>query len=98
MKQTYKNCQSCGMPLKKDEKGGGTNADGSKSEMYCGKNADDRPYSSLQTDPHSVRSNHIPTSPMLLVLNSVLCIIDLHLMTGSISVRRRGVGLSDYSR
>ena len=25
------------MPLKKDEKGGGTNADGSKSEMYCSK-------------------------------------------------------------
>lgn len=31
----YKNCQSCGMPLKKDPKGGGTNADGSKSTMYC---------------------------------------------------------------
>ncbi len=35
MTQIYKNCQSCGMPLKKDEKGGGTNADGSKSKMYC---------------------------------------------------------------
>lgn len=23
------------MPLKRDEKGGGTNADGSKSTMYC---------------------------------------------------------------
>ena len=23
------------MPLKKDEKGGGTNVDGSKSKMYC---------------------------------------------------------------
>ena len=34
---TYKNWQSCGMPLKKDEKGGGTNADGSKSLMYCSK-------------------------------------------------------------
>jgi len=33
----YKNCQSCGMPLKKDEKGGGTNADGTKSKMYCSK-------------------------------------------------------------
>jgi len=32
---TYKNCQSCGMPLRRDEKGGGTNADGSKSTMYC---------------------------------------------------------------
>ncbi len=32
---TYKNCQSCGMPRKRDEKGGGTNADGSKSAMYC---------------------------------------------------------------
>ena len=31
----YKNCQSCGMPLARDEKGGGTNADGSKSSMYC---------------------------------------------------------------
>ena len=28
-------CQSCGMPLKSDPKGSGTNADGSKSEMYC---------------------------------------------------------------
>jgi hypothetical protein len=37
MSQVYKNCQSCGMPLKRDEKGGGTNADGSKSTMYCSK-------------------------------------------------------------
>ena len=35
MGKTYKNCQSCGMPLKKDPKGGGTNADGTKSMMYC---------------------------------------------------------------
>ena len=28
-------CQSCGMPLSKDEKGGGTEADGSKSMEYC---------------------------------------------------------------
>jgi hypothetical protein len=34
-KQKFKNCQSCGMPLKKDEKGGGTNTDGSKNNMYC---------------------------------------------------------------
>ncbi len=33
--KTYKNCQSCGMPLKRDEQGCGTNADGSKSQMYC---------------------------------------------------------------
>lgn len=31
----YKNCQSCGMPLSRDEHKGGTNADGSKSAMYC---------------------------------------------------------------
>ena len=31
----YKNCQSCAMPLSKDPNGGGTNADGSKSTMYC---------------------------------------------------------------
>ena len=32
---TYKSCQSCGMPLKRDEQGGGTNADGTRSAMYC---------------------------------------------------------------
>jgi hypothetical protein len=36
MEKTYKVCQSCGMPLKKDEQGGGTNADGTKSLKYCG--------------------------------------------------------------
>ncbi|MCX6248004.1 MAG: zinc ribbon domain-containing protein [Bacteroidetes bacterium] len=35
MEKIYKFCQSCGMPLKKDEKGGGTNADGTKNRMYC---------------------------------------------------------------
>ena len=30
-------CQSCGMPLSKDPRGGGTNADGSKSTEYCSK-------------------------------------------------------------
>jgi hypothetical protein len=35
MEKKYKLCQSCGMPLKKDRQGGGTNADGSKSEKYC---------------------------------------------------------------
>lgn len=32
---TTTQCQSCGMPMKRDEKGGGTNADGSKSTEYC---------------------------------------------------------------
>lgn len=31
----YKNCQSCGMPLKQDPQGGGTEIDGSKSDRYC---------------------------------------------------------------
>jgi hypothetical protein len=35
MKQTYKNCQSCGMPLKKSPNGGGTNTDNSISKIYC---------------------------------------------------------------
>jgi len=35
MEKISKNCQSCGMPLRKDENGGGTHADGSKSTMYC---------------------------------------------------------------
>lgn len=29
------NCQSCGMPMKRDQKGGGTNADGTKNLLYC---------------------------------------------------------------
>ena len=32
---TYKNCQSCGMPMKRDPRGGGTEADGSTSARYC---------------------------------------------------------------
>src|SRR4051812_11512049 len=28
-------CQSCGMPLSRDAKGGGSNADGSRSSEYC---------------------------------------------------------------
>ena len=28
-------CQSCGMPLAKDEKGGGTRDDGSRSTDFC---------------------------------------------------------------
>lgn len=35
MDKTYKNCQSCSMPMSKDPNGGGTKADGSKSRMYC---------------------------------------------------------------
>lgn len=31
----YKNCQSCGMPLKKDADGGRSNADGTRSRTYC---------------------------------------------------------------
>ena len=33
--KAYKSCQSCGMPKKKDPKGGGTNADGTRSERFC---------------------------------------------------------------
>lgn len=35
MGSSYRNCQSCGMPLKKDPAGGGTNADGSRSDRFC---------------------------------------------------------------
>ena len=30
-----KMCQSCGMPMKQDPAGGGSNTDGSKSTEYC---------------------------------------------------------------
>ena len=35
MSATNKYCQSCGMPMKQDPQGGGTNADGSINEKYC---------------------------------------------------------------
>ena len=35
MQAAYRNCQSCGMPLKRDEEHGGTEADGSRSATYC---------------------------------------------------------------
>jgi hypothetical protein len=35
METSHANCQSCGMPLRRDPLGGGTNADGSKSRAYC---------------------------------------------------------------
>ncbi|TCO06028.1 zinc ribbon domain-containing protein [Natronoflexus pectinivorans] len=35
MKKTYKFCQSCGMPMKQDPKGGGVNADGTINHKYC---------------------------------------------------------------
>jgi hypothetical protein len=35
MEKQYKMCQSCGMPMNKDSKAGGTNADGTKNLKYC---------------------------------------------------------------
>lgn len=35
MTKPYKFCQSCNMPMKHDPTGGGLEADGSKSTMYC---------------------------------------------------------------
>lgn len=35
MGKVYKQCQSCGMPLRRDPEGGGTEQDGSRSRMYC---------------------------------------------------------------
>ena len=35
MEKKNKNCQSCGMPMKEDQQGGSTNADGSKNLNYC---------------------------------------------------------------
>ncbi len=35
MGKTDKQCQSCGMPMKRDVKGGGSEKDGTLSAMYC---------------------------------------------------------------
>ena len=35
METSYKHCQSCGMPLSKDKRGGDLNADGTRSRVYC---------------------------------------------------------------
>lgn len=36
MEQTYKNCQSCGIPFKKSSAKSETNTDKSVSNMFCG--------------------------------------------------------------
>ena len=33
--KNHKFCQSCGMPFREDPGGGGTEADGTKSTLYC---------------------------------------------------------------
>ncbi|MFW6044069.1 MAG: zinc ribbon domain-containing protein [Marinilabiliaceae bacterium] len=35
MEASYKFCQSCGMPMKKDPEKGGSHADGAKSIRFC---------------------------------------------------------------
>ena len=35
METKNKSCLSCGMPMKQDPQGGGTNADGSLNAIYC---------------------------------------------------------------
>ncbi|MGM0376015.1 MAG: zinc ribbon domain-containing protein [Bacteroidota bacterium] len=35
METTYKFCQSCGMPMKKDPEKGGTQTDGSRNAKFC---------------------------------------------------------------
>ncbi len=37
MEKYYQFCQSCELPLTKDNGGGGTNADGATSTRYCSK-------------------------------------------------------------
>lgn len=35
MEKIHIQCQSCGMPLREDKNGGGTEKDGSTSRVYC---------------------------------------------------------------
>ncbi|MBP6929459.1 MAG: zinc ribbon domain-containing protein [Candidatus Moranbacteria bacterium] len=35
MEKVFTQCQSCGMPLKHDVQGGGSEKDGTRSTMYC---------------------------------------------------------------
>lgn len=43
-------CQSCGMPMKRDPEGGGTNSDGSKNPEYCSYCYQDGAFSSPEID------------------------------------------------
>jgi hypothetical protein len=43
-------CQSCGMPMKKDPQGGGTNSDGSKNSDYCSYCYEDGMFTSPEID------------------------------------------------
>jgi hypothetical protein len=33
--KTFRQCQSCGMPLQRDPQGGGSEKDGTRSKIYC---------------------------------------------------------------
>ena len=46
MEKHFKSCQSCGMPMRRDEQGGGSNIDGSKSLKYCSHCWEDGKFSS----------------------------------------------------
>jgi hypothetical protein len=43
-------CQSCGMPMKRDPQGGGTNSDGSKNSDYCSYCYEDGMFTSPEID------------------------------------------------
>lgn len=43
-------CQSCGMPMKKDPAGGGSEKDGTKSEKYCSYCYQNGEFKSLEID------------------------------------------------
>ena len=62
MKKTNFQCQSCGMPLKMDKKGGGSEKDGKLSTKYC---------SSCYQDGEFTKPN-ISVSEMQTLVNDVL--------------------------
>ena len=66
MEPAHRNCQSCGMPLKKDPEGGGTQADGSKSRPYRFESSRcaDSIGAALRGVAGAVRFGSVPTRPV----------------------------------
>ena len=56
MEKKNKFCQSCGMPLKKDPEGGGTNEDGSINLKYCSQCYQNGKYTQTDITAHDMQN------------------------------------------
>ena len=100
MGTTKKSCHSCGMPMKQDPQGGGTNADGSKNEIYCSycyQNGDFTFHGTVDEYQEFCRQKMIEGGLMLLMLAIVyLLLLQAKRLTGKKVADRVVMRLFDF--